>query len=193
MPNTATDKLFTIGTYFFYAVIVVIAIFLLATKLPIAGGLKTYVVQSGSMEPAIKTGSVIVAKPANEYRVGDVVTFGAQTKDKTPTTHRIVEVRDGKYMTRGDANNAEDLRPVSRFEIIGKVLFSVPFIGYGVAAAQKPWGFGLIIVIPAVLIIYEEVQKIRQELKKKADYKRRVEKRTENATPTDEKTEAQKA
>jgi signal peptidase len=129
------------------------------------------------MEPAIKTGSVVVVKPADSYKVGDVITFGPVSKTKSPTTHRIAEIKDGNYLTRGDANNAEDMRTVSRYEIIGKVIFSVPYVGYAVAAAQKPWGFGLIIVVPAVLIIYEEAQKIRKELAKRKDYKQRVEKR----------------
>jgi signal peptidase len=190
------DKIFKILAYIFYAAIAVVAIFLLSTKLPVAGGFKSFVVQSGSMEPAIQTGSVVVVKPARStgsgqaagYQVGDVITFGPVSKTKSPTTHRIVEVKaDGSYLTRGDANNADDMSTVSRFEIIGKVLFSVPYVGYAVAAAQKPWGFGLIIVIPAVLIIYEEVRNIRKELAKRKDYKKRVEKREGNNLQADGK------
>ena len=174
------DKIFKIGAYVFYAAIAVIALFLLASVVPMAG-VKTFIVQSGSMEPAIKTGGVVVVKSMDTYKVGDVITFGPRSKTKSPTTHRIIEVKeDGNFVTRGDANNAEDMRTVSRYEVIGKVLFSVPYIGYAVATAQKPWGFGLIIVLPAIIIISEEVQKILKELAKKADYKRRVEKRGEN-------------
>ncbi len=50
--------------------------------------------------------------------------------------------------------------------MIGKVLFSVPYAGYVVAAAQKPYGFLLIIIIPAVLLIGDEARKIFSELKK---------------------------
>jgi len=122
--------------------------------------------------------------------VGDVITFGPRSKTKSPTTHRIIEVKeDGNFVTRGDANNAEDMRTVSRFEVIGKVLFSVPYIGYAVATAQKLWGFGLIIVLPAALVIYEEVQKIVKELAKKKDYKQRVAKRKETLNQPDETTE----
>lgn len=181
------DKVFQILTYVFYTAVVAVGLLLLASALPIPGGIKTFVVQSGSMEPAIRTGAVVVVKPMAEYVVGDVITFGPRSKTKSPTTHRIIEVKDGGFVTRGDANNGEDMRTVSRFEIIGKVLFSVPYVGYAVATAQKPWGFGLIIVIPAVLIIYEEAQKIRQELKKKADYKRRAEKRTDTISENNEK------
>ncbi|MBP9727859.1 MAG: signal peptidase I [Candidatus Moranbacteria bacterium] len=175
-----TDIITTILAYAFYAVVAVVALFLLSSALPIPGGIKTFVVQSGSMEPAIGTGSVVVVKPAEQYQVGDVITFGPRSKTKPPTTHRIVEVKDdGNYVTRGDANEDTDMRTVSRYEVIGKVLFSVPFVGYAVATAQKPWGFVLIIGIPAGIIIWEELNKIWIEIKKRRDYKARVEKRTE--------------
>jgi len=48
---------------------------------------------------------------------------------------------------------------------VGKVLFSVPFVGYAVDFAKKPMGFALIIVVPAAIIIYDEIKKIIQELK----------------------------
>ncbi len=185
MAQGTSDRIFKVLAYLFYAAIALVAVVLIASAVPVPGGIKTYVVQSGSMEPAIKTGSVVVIKPMADYRVGDVITFGPKSKGKTPTTHRIMEVKEGGFVTRGDANNGEDMRTVSRYEIIGKVLFSVPYIGYAVATAQQPWGFGLIIVIPAVLIIYEEAQKIRRELKKKADYKRRVEKRPAPSNSTE--------
>jgi len=177
MTQKMTDIFFKVLTYAFYIAIAVVAIFLLASMVPVAG-IKTFIVQSGSMEPSIKTGSVVVVKSSDTYNVGDVITFGPRTKTKSPTTHRIVEVKeDGNFVTRGDANNAEDMRTTSRFEVIGRVLFSVPYVGYAVAATQKPWGFGLIIVLPAVIIIWEEAQKIWMEMKKKKDYKQRVEKR----------------
>lgn len=119
-----------------------------------------------------------MVKSMESYGVGDVITFGPRSKTKPPTTHRIIEVKaDGNFVTKGDANDDEDMRTVSRYEVIGKVLFSIPYVGYAVAAAQKPWGFVVIVVIPAVIIIWEEVQKIWREMKKKQDYGHRVEKR----------------
>lgn len=181
-----TEAITNIFTYGFYLAVAFIVLLLLSSALPIPGGIKTFVVQSGSMEPAIRTGSVVVVKPADSYAIGDVITFGPRSKTKPPTTHRIVEVRDdGNYVTRGDANTDDDMRTVSRYEVIGRVLFSVPFAGYAVAAAQKPWGFTLIVVIPAAIIIWEELQKIWRELQKKKDYKQRIEKREEKEKETD--------
>ena len=69
------------------------------------------------------------------------------------------------YTTKGDANNSPDPRRVREGAIIGKVLFSVPYLGYGVAAAQKPSGFLLLVGIPALALIILESQKIVKEIK----------------------------
>lgn len=181
----------TLLTYGFYLAVAFIVVLLLASALPIPGGIKTFVVQSGSMEPSIKTGGIVVVKPMDSYGVGDVITYGSRSRTKSPTTHRIIEVTaEGNYVTKGDANNDQDLRTISRYEVIGKVLFSLPYVGYAVAAAQKPWGFMIIVVIPAAIIIWEELQKIWRELQKKKDYKHRTEKREETINQGDEKSQA---
>ena len=153
----------------FVAFILAIVLFVVISILPIPGNYKLLTVLSGSMEPAIKTGSVAIVKPADDYKTGDIITFGEMTKTKTPTTHRIVdtEVVSGEvyYITKGDANKAEDSGKISESKVIGKVLFSVPYAGYAVAAAKKPIGFFLLVIIPCGIIIGEEINKIRKELK----------------------------
>ena len=128
-------------------------------------------VQSGSMSPAIKMGSVVMVKPIDDYKIGDVITFGQLTKTKSPTTHRIYDIKvvdnTPVYVTKGDANNASDQREISKREIIGKTLISVPYAGFAVDAARKPIGFMLIIIIPAGLIIFDEARKIYEEVKKR--------------------------
>ena len=162
--------------YLVLAGIAAIALLLIFSIFPIKGNYKTLVVLSGSMEPKIKMGSVVAVKPMDDYKVGDVVTFGEMSKTKTPTTHRIYEIReDGgqkSFITKGDANNAPDQKPVKQDEIIGKVLFSVPYAGYGVAATRKPLGFVLIIVVPAVIIIYEEIRSIKNEIRRMINKRR---------------------
>lgn len=181
-------KLTDILTYVFYVAVALIVVLLFSSALPIPGGIKTFVVQSGSMEPAIGVGSVVVVKPVDTYQVGDVITFGPRSKTKPPTTHRIIEVKeDGNLVTKGDANEDQDIRAVSRYEVIGKVILSIPYVGYAVAAAQKPWGFMIIVVIPAVLIIWEEGQKIWAELRKKPATKQDD---TKTETVHDETTQA---
>lgn len=137
---------------------------------PIPGNIEVKIVQSGSMEPAIKTGALSVIKPSSRYSVGDVIMFGPDTKTQVPTTHRIVadEVRSGVfyYTTKGDANEDPDPQAVAQSEVIGKVLFSIPYLGYLLDFAKKPVGFALLVGVPAVLVIFGELEKIWREIKK---------------------------
>jgi signal peptidase len=156
--------------YIFLGCIVIVAILLLVSVFPVTGNIKVLTVLSGSMEPAIHTGSVVVIKPMVNYKVGDVITFGPNTKIQIPTTHRIVEIRaqEGQtiYKTRGDANNAEDMKEVLAKDVIGKVVFDIPYFGYIVEFIRKPIGLLLVVVLPAIFIVYDEVKKIMKEIKK---------------------------
>jgi len=164
-------KPFKIIYYIFIAFIVVIALLLVISVFPITGNYKIMIVQSGSMAPAIKMGSIVVVKPADDYKIGDVITFGPYTRTKAPTSHRIydIKVTEGQavYITKGDANNAPDAREISKRDVLGKVLFSVPYVGFAVDFAKKPLGFALIIIVPAAIIVFDEIKKIYEEIKKK--------------------------
>jgi len=75
-----------------FLLLLTMAASLVLTKLNTPIQLKLYSVLSGSMEPKLALGSVIAVVPQNEYKTGDIITFGAET-DKTKTvTHRIVEI-----------------------------------------------------------------------------------------------------
>ncbi len=166
-------KIFKIIYYIVIAFIGLVAVLLVVSVFPITGNFKVKIVQSGSMQPAIKMGSIVVVKPVVDYKIGDVVTFGRATKLNEPITHRIYDIKvvggEPRYITKGDANNAPDQREISQREIIGKVLFDIPYLGYVVDFAQKPIGFSLIIIIPALVIIFDEARKIYNEIKKKKE------------------------
>lgn len=157
---------FKVVYYIFLGIIAAIALLLIISVLPITGNIKFMIVQSGSMEPAIKTGSIVMTKPASEYKVGDVITFGPYSRTKAPTTHRIYEIQGGTYITKGDKNNAPDTKPVTKREIIGKVVFDVPYLGYVINFVRQPLGFVLVLVFPAGIIISDEIKKIVKEIKR---------------------------
>lgn len=152
---------------FFTIIIIAVVLLIVASFMPIPGNYKLYIVESGSMEPAIKTGSVVIVKSSSNYRVGDIITFSSGGKNKT-TTHRIrdLEVVTGKtyYITKGDANNAEDTSKVPQDKVIGKVLATVPYAGYLIAYAKQPIGFLLLVIVPSAIIILEEAGKIWKEI-----------------------------
>ena len=156
--------------YVFMALVLLVAILLIVPILPIPGNYQIRVVLSGSMEPAIKTGSIVAVKPASKYVVGDVITYSKPSfKDSTghiiPVSHRILEIKsDGTYITKGDANNVSDPDPVRKSEVIGKVILTVPYIGYAVQTARQPYGLIILIVIPAAILIVDQIKKIWTEV-----------------------------
>ena len=155
--------------YIAFAFILSIILLLIVSTFPISGNIKVMIVQSGSMEPTIKTGSIVLTKPMKDYKVEEIITFKVRNSEY-PITHRIKDIGaiEGEkyYITKGDANEEEDQLEIRENDIFGKVLFSVPFLGYAVNFAQKPIGFAMIIIIPALVIIFDEVKKIIEEIKK---------------------------
>lgn len=137
------------------------------------------------MEPSIHTGAIVVIKPARGgYKDGDVVTFGKDTRKDIPTTHRIISsrVEDGVilFTTKGDANEDRDAREIKQNEILGKVLLDVPVLGYVIDFARKPTGFAILIVLPALIFMYDEVIKIINEIKKMRKKKEELVGQSEN-------------
>jgi len=170
---------FKVAYYILVGLLVLIALMLIISVFPITGNFKILTVLSGSMEPAIKTGAVVIIKPASDYKIGDVITFGPNTKTQSPITHRIYDIKivagEPVFITKGDANGSSDNKEVPKSDIIGKVLFNIPFVGYAVDFAKKPFGFILIIIVPAVIIVYDEIRKIWQEIMKLKNKKKDVE------------------
>jgi len=170
--------LLKIGYNIILLIIISIAVILIVPILPFTGNIETKVVLSGSMEPAIKVGSVIVLRPVEKYNIGDIVTFGKDTRDNIPTTHRIIDerIQGGVtyFKTKGDANSDPDAREITESDIQGKMLFSIPYLGYLIDFAKLPMGFVLLIVVPGGIVVFDEVRKIYREVvlmqrKKKKD------------------------
>ncbi|GGA67066.1 signal peptidase I SipW [Ornithinibacillus halotolerans] len=115
-------------------------------------------VLSGSMEPGIKTGSIIAVKPGGDmtrFKPGDVITF--QEEDGKIITHRITEVLESgentMYRTKGDNNNAEDINPVLSENVLAEYTgFTIPYAGYFISFAQSQNG-ALLLLIPGFLLI----------------------------------------
>ena len=168
------NKIFKIAYYVFLGALCLIALLVVISAFPIKGNIQIKIVQSGSMEPSIKTGSLVLIKPASSYKIGDAVTFSGNLKDsrgnRMTITHCIVDmaVNAGAplYITKGDANEEQDSGQLSQNEIIGKVLLDVPYVGYGVAATKTKYGFLAIILIPAIIIIYDQSVRIFKEAKR---------------------------
>ena len=85
-------------------------------------------VYSGSMEPEIPTGAVVFTKEGEfSPKKGDIITFH---NGDTVVTHRVVKKEKDIFITKGDANKTEDPVPAEASQIIGRVVFHLPYLGY---------------------------------------------------------------
>lgn len=145
----------------------IIAVFLLFYRpVSLAGDTRYEPVYTGSMEPALPVGSVVVIKPVDPetLKEGDIICF--KLSEPTTITHRIINITNEGFITKGDANEDPDQWIVKKESVIGKAIVTIPFIGYIGYFVRTPIGFILLIVIPASLIIIIEIRNIAKELRK---------------------------
>src|SRR3989344_4777343 len=160
-----------------------------STHLLVSGALsktyRAYIVQSGSMAPALPVGSVVITKSEQAYGKGDIVTFSHDRK--TQTTHRINAVEfegsEPVFTTKGDANEEPDGAKIKSGQILGKSLFVIPFVGYLADFVRTPKGFVIFVVIPASIIVYEELKTIIKTLKQ--SFSRKRESSDSSGSPTE--------
>ncbi|RZT66127.1 signal peptidase I [Leucobacter luti] len=120
-------------------------------------GLKPEIVVSGSMEPTIPTGSLLLVQEtsAAEAEVGDIVTL-ERPRNGGLVTHRITSIEqeytDWKITMRGDANAADDPQPyVTR--TVGAVVATIPGAGYVAGMFRTPFGIAGIAVVALALVV----------------------------------------
>lgn len=89
-------------------------------------GLRIYQVKTGSMQPNINVGDMVLVRKSFNYKKGDIITY----KNKNEfITHRIVGYSNDRYVTKGDANNTNDIYPVKKKDVVGKVIYKFLIIG----------------------------------------------------------------
>ena len=139
-------------------IIVVLAILAALLIFPSLLGYKSLAVLSGSMEPKYPVGSIVYAKEINpeELKIGDVVSYSIG--GETLVTHRVFDIlsEEQQIITKGDANDTEDMNPVAYASIVGKVDFHVPYLGYISIYAKTPIGIIAIcgVLIAMILLIF---------------------------------------
>ena len=111
----------------FFALILFILLHLL--------GFKSAVILTDSMEPKITPFSLVIVSPESDIRIGDVILYEVElSKKKYKVLHRVIDMKEKKgqivYITKGDNRRYADAWYVSRDNVIGKLLFSVPYVGY---------------------------------------------------------------
>lgn len=143
---------------------------LVSSKTNKLGGIQSFVVLTGSMEPNLHVGSVVYTKPNNSYSVGDVIAFIQNSKT---ITHRVVNAQiKGKnieYATKGDANSSKDSEAILGEHIIGKQMFSIPYLGKFIVFLSTVEGFALFIVSPIIVFILLEIWNIKKEMERQIE------------------------
>ena len=111
------------------------------------GGSTRYVSTSGiSMEPRFHTGDLGIVRPASAYKVGEIVAYHSTLLHVT-VLHRIIAIRNGRYVFKGDNNNFIDPVQPTRSELLGKLWLHVPHGGIVLKALHTP-------VVAAVLCVF---------------------------------------
>jgi signal peptidase len=151
-------------TLILFAVLIVMLFVVISSKAsrgePQIFGYQLKTVLSGSMEPGIKTGSIIAVKPGgdvNRFKKGDVITF--KMDEKKLVTHRIIEVNKNgnqiSYKTKGDNNNTADLNQILSQNVVAEYTgFTIPYLGYFISFTNTKNGAFLLFIPGLLLLIY---------------------------------------
>lgn len=137
-----------------------------AGTIPSLFGCVHYTVYGGSMEPALRMGSVAVTRtvPSESLEVGDIIAFPPSDRADEVLIHRIVgiEVEDGErvFTTKGDQNPTADPRPVKLDGDGAKLWYSVPLAGYIIDFAHKPVVRTLLVLVPLGLFAGVALERI---------------------------------
>ncbi|MFP5115018.1 signal peptidase I SipW [Bacillaceae bacterium C204] len=152
-----------IVTSILFIVLIVMIFVVISSKAsggePQAFGYQLKTVLSGSMEPGIKTGSIIAVKPGGDmtrFKKGDVITF--KSEDNVIVTHRIAKViKTGgqvSYQTKGDNNKTADLNPVLSNNVIAEYSgFTIPYLGYFADFTKSKIGGSLLLLLPGLVLL----------------------------------------
>jgi signal peptidase len=159
--RSLAGKIGSAGGTVVLVLVVAAAAFVMASPL---FGWRVDTVLSGSMEPALHAGDMIVTRPvaAGTIREGDIVTYSSRSGN-SHTTHRVVAVEREpalRFVTKGDANRDIDPAPIPAGQVAGVFAFSIPYLGILVGFIRTPLGLALTVGIPAVVLIAAELEKL---------------------------------
>lgn len=140
-------------------VIALVALLLVAFIVLKATGFQFFVVMSGSMEPILPVGSVVLVQPTpyDDIQVGDDISF-VVGEERITVTHRVIEKDENSntLTTKGVANNVSD-DPIPASAVIGKVIFDIPFIGrllYFLSSLQGKIVAGIVVVAWVIITMF---------------------------------------
>ncbi len=109
------------------------------------------VVKSESMKPTLNLGDVIIIGPVKgAIRPGKIISYELNGE---LVVHRVVSVEDGILRTKGDALEGPDPWSVPMSNVNGVFQFKVPYLGFLSSFVRTPVGWGVLVILPAVLLV----------------------------------------
>jgi signal peptidase len=131
-----------------------------------------YVVASGSMIPVLEVYDVLVVQghePFEDVEKGDIIVFNRPSDHDRVIVHRVVSVIDDDpktLRTKGDANPASipgtDF-PITEEEYIGKVVYTLPQVGYVTQLLKPPINYVIIAIVIGVMVVKQITKKKKKE------------------------------
>lgn len=111
-------------------------LFLLATIILINFRFDFFYIKTGSMEPELPVGSVVMVDPYAKPKTGDIFAY---ENHGSAVIHRIVGIENGSYIFQGDANPSPDGAAVEESRLIGKAVVRIRFLAPALRAIQSYW------------------------------------------------------
>ncbi len=161
------ESLKIIVSIFFFILFGIVLFTLFSSRFSVEG-YHSYNVQTGSMVPVIPVGSLVLVHPDTAYSVGEIITFN---RGSITVTHRIHAIKNGVFITKGDANKVADPELVHSNDIIGKDLLIIPYVGKIVDYLKTIPGFLIFVALPILIYIVLEIRFIKSEFEKEVEKK----------------------
>ena len=155
---------------FLLVVLIMLAVDKFVKKSPVTSlfGVSFLTVSTGSMSGTIEEGDIVIIEEADEYKVGDIITFLPENAT-IPTTHRIIRIDGDLFYTKGDANDSDDVRPITVDKVFGKVTGRIRYVGafFTWVANEYGWVYivGAVLVVAAGSILLKTISKPDKEVK----------------------------
>lgn len=120
-----------------FVIMVAVVVIVAAVLLPRVVGGGAYTILTGSMRPGMPPGSLVVVRPVDPaaLHIGDVITFQLRSGQPEVATHRIAGIGttttgERVFTTHGDANDADDVKPVRAVQVRGRRWYALPYVGF---------------------------------------------------------------
>ena len=113
---------------------IIIDRYVLKKDYPNVFGYTFFEIASNSMYPELQKGDIVLIKLNQNYKTGDIITYW---DTNFYTTHRLVEIKENTYITKGDNNNTTD-SPIEKNKVIGKMVLKIKKAGYLIYLIKQP-------------------------------------------------------